>query len=138
MPEELLNGLSVDERALGWRRRIEHDDGSGLLAAILEDVVVGFAAFGQARDVDDPGDGELYAINLDPDAWGLGLGRQLFRSACDGLDALGFERQVLWVVKENERARGLYDSEGWRPDGQTKTDETLGSITEVRYERSRG
>lgn len=135
MPDELLNGLSVEERAQGWRARIEGGDGSGVLVGLLDGEVVGFAAFGRCRDEDDQDLGELFAINLDPDAWGVGLGRRLFRDACHGLGSKGFENQVLWVAGQNERARRLYDSEGWAPDGHSKSDAAHGAVREIRYRR---
>lgn len=135
MPDEVLDGLSVEEGARGWLARIEQSHGPGLLVGTLDETVAGFAVSGPARDEDAEGVGELYAINLDPDAWGLGLGRMLFRRACEDLNSMGFQDQVLWVAEANARARGLYDSEGWFPDGGTKTDEAHGSVREVRYRR---
>lgn len=81
--------------------------------------------------------GELYAINLDPDAWGKGWGRELLSSATAELARLGFGEAVLWVATGNSRARRLYEIAGWHADGAERTDDSLGpSIDEVRYRRS--
>jgi hypothetical protein len=43
---------------------------------------------------------------------------------------------VLWVVPENQRARGLYESEGWAFDGVSRREEVFGvAVTQVRYRR---
>ena len=60
----------------------------------------------------------------------------MLRAATKELQALRFEELVLWVVPENARARGLYESEGWIPDGATREDEVLGvTVTDMRYRR---
>lgn len=135
MPREYLNRLRAEDRAAMWRRQIDAGGADGLLVVVSKDEVAGFAAFGRCQD-DGASleEGQLYAINPDPAHWGKGLGRFLLRSATEELAARGFESLVLWVVPANERARGLYESEGWRTDGLTRDEEVLGVVvTEVRY-----
>jgi RimJ/RimL family protein N-acetyltransferase len=137
MPDDYLDGLSPDDRASMWRRQIEARGGDGLLVIVADDAVAGFAAFGRCQDDDGSAEvGQLYAINLDPALWGRGLGRALLRAATHELARQGFTRLALWVVPENERARGLYESEGWTTDGTTRDEEVLGvAVTELRYQR---
>jgi len=42
---------------------------------------------------------------------------------------------VLWVLRENRRARRFYELAGWSADGAAKDAELLGGLTlpEVRY-----
>lgn len=141
MPDEYLDGLRVQDRADLWRRSIAEgslQQGRGrLLVAEHGGQVQGFAAFGPEAG-GDPAEhvGELYALNVDPPAWGRGLGRALVRAVTDELLAARFVSAVLWVVPENARARGLYESEGWTPDGAEKLDEVLGvEVREIRYRR---
>jgi ribosomal protein S18 acetylase RimI-like enzyme len=137
MPDEYLDGLSAEDRASMWRRQIDATGGDGLLVAVADDEVVGFAAFGRCQDhAASAEEGQLYAINLDPDQWGKGLGRALLRTATNELAHQGLKSVVLWVAPENARARGLYESEGWTTDGVSRDDEVLGvSVTELRYRR---
>lgn len=141
MPDEYLDGLRAEDRAAMWRRQIESTGGTDLLVVATEGLVVGFAAFGPSDDAEAAAEdrvGELYAINLDPDYWGLGHGRELLRNATTELRGAGFGELVLWVVPTNKRARGLYESEGWVADGATRDDDVLGvTVTDMRYRRTR-
>jgi GNAT superfamily N-acetyltransferase len=103
----------------------------------MADEVVGFAAFGDERPSTPARScGELYAMNLDPDHWGRGIGRVLLHRVTDVLIAMGYPEAVLWVVPQNERARALYESEGWVTDGGVSTEEILGvTVTDIRYRR---
>lgn len=116
MPDDYLDGLRPEDRASMWRRQIEAAGGRGLLVAIADGSVVGLAAFGPCAD-DEAQHlvGQVYALNLDPDYWGLGFGRELLQAATARLAKAGFDDMVLWVVPENQRARGLYESEGGPP-----------------------
>jgi ribosomal protein S18 acetylase RimI-like enzyme len=94
--------------------------GSAELVLVVEheEEVAGFASLGPEDGREEESDvGELYAIHLDPDCWGRGIGGQLFDAVVAALRGEGYNEAVLGVVPENARARSLYDSRGWRPDG---------------------
>jgi ribosomal protein S18 acetylase RimI-like enzyme len=137
MPDEYLDGLQAAERVTMWRDRISRLELPPLLVAVVADDVVGFAAFGAEHSPSTPSTcGELYAMNLDPDHWGRGIGRILLRCVTQVLMDAGYEEAVLWVVPENERARALYESEGWVADGGVATEEILGvTVTDIRYRK---
>ena len=107
------------------------------VVAAVADKVVGFAAFGaEQAPTSPPSCGQLYAMNLDPDYWGHGIGRVLLHRVTEALLAMGYEAAVLWVVPENQRARALYESEGWVADGGLATEEILGvTVTDIRYRK---
>ena len=76
MPDEYLDGLRAEDRVEMWRSRLSRSDLPPLLVAVVADEVVGFAAFGAEQSPQaQPSCGELYAMNLDPDQWGRGIGR---------------------------------------------------------------
>jgi len=137
MPDEYLDSLQAQDRIAMWRDRISRYDLPSLLVAVVADEVVGFAAFGaEQAPTTTPSCGELYAMNLDPDHWGRGIGRVLLRRVTEELIAMGYEQAVLWVVPENQRARALYESEGWVADGGVSTEEILGvTVTDIRYRK---
>ena len=137
MPDAYLDALSAEERAEMWRSILDGHDRSPVLVAVLDGQVVGFATVGAERTEGEPStSGELYAMNLDPDVWRRGIGRSLLHRATDELVRLGFADAVLWVVPENQRARALYESDGWRADGAVATEEILGvTVTDIRYRK---
>lgn len=136
MPDEYLAGLRPEDRAEMWRRSIEANRSGQRDVITVDGRVAGFAAYGPERDRDDPARGELYAINLHPDNWRQGLGRQLLAHATAELVQLGFKAAVLWVETNNDRARRFYESEGWLFDGTERIDTVQGAtVNEVRYRR---
>jgi len=123
LPDDYLDGLSVDERETWWRDTLSGPTrASGTLVAEDGGRVIGFAGFGPTRDDDaPPGTGEVYAIYLDPDRFGRGVGRELFDRANGRLRELGFTRATLWTLTTNERARRFYERAGWAFDGTEST-----------------
>jgi ribosomal protein S18 acetylase RimI-like enzyme len=137
LPDALLANLSVETRTRSWIGRLDRSGGSRTLIAISDDDTVhGFTTVGPSRDDDAaPGTGELWALYTHPDAWGRGVGAALIGSAKSELRALGFSRATLWVLTDNERARGFYERHGWQLEGQSRVD-WRGDVRldEVRYE----
>ncbi len=144
MPDEFLDGLDPDERGKMWARFLGSPPTGSRLVICAEPGAdpVGFALVGPARDgsgdvAEQPGLGQLYAINLDPDAWGLGLGRALLAAATTELSRLGFHEAILWVATGNTRARRFYEVAGWQADGAQQQEDSLGPmVKEARYRRS--
>jgi GNAT superfamily N-acetyltransferase len=140
MPDAYLDGLQAEDRAAIWRPSLEAPRPDRAVWVVEDDDgdVAGFAAFGpEAADPPRAAVGELYAINLDPDRWGRGLGRILLTAAERELGSLGHRSAVLWVVPSNDRARRLYDQAGWVPDGTDRQADVLGVVVpEMRYVRS--
>lgn len=69
----------------------------------------------------------LRHLGVSPERWGEGLGR----AAVDR--AVGTRR--LWVLADNEQARGFYAQLGWRPTGRAQTAEWPPRPTELEYAR---
>ncbi len=66
--------------------------------------------------------GDLYALYLDPDHWGRGIGTPLHAAALDRLVTHSFTRAGLWVLEGNQRALRLYHRHGWTDTGRTQID----------------
>jgi ribosomal protein S18 acetylase RimI-like enzyme len=135
IPDTVLDGLSVEERAAMWRRWMSEEAPPIVWMAEDEEEVVGFVAAGP-QDPPDEGVGEIYAIYLVPDHAGRGLGRALLDRAVDDLRAGGLHEAVLWVLARNRPARRFYERAGWRTDGATKT-EPIGDVAELEQVRYR-
>ena len=99
--------LSLEEPRAGWKTWVADDEGP-----------VGFAVTGPSEDA-DAGErtAELYAIYLDPEQLGTGLGRRLFEHAVEDLRSRRFDTVTLWVLETNERARRFYEVAGRKHDG---------------------
>ena len=133
LPDERLE--RPGERAAGWECGLRRDRAQDPVL-IAEEVgwVVGFAVVGPAQDAE--GAGELYAINVDPDHWGTGVGSALLAAAQAELARLGYAEAVLWVLADNARGRRFYEVAGWTTDGTQRTSEVRGVVVpEVRYQR---
>lgn len=126
LTDDYLDGLKVEDRLELHRRALEQPPPEYRMW-VAEDGgrVVGFAVTGRSEDADaDERTGELYAIYLEPDRVGTGLGRTLFEHAIDDLRERGYGVITLWVLETNEQARRFYESAGWAPDG-TNTSERV-------------
>ena len=130
MADDYLDGLSIDDRGRRWRSTLAEPAGDRRYVVVEDPAdghVCGFAAVGE---------GQLWAINLEPEAWGRRLGSALLNAAVDALREEGGQDAHLWVLEGNARARRFYEREGWTADGGVK-DEVIGERTlrEVRYRR---
>lgn len=135
IPQEVLDGLSVDRRETFWRGLAAEPGDHRLWVADSAGRVVGFASTGPGRDDDLPaGAGELMAIYVEPAAWGKGHGARLFRRAVADFRERGLDPLVLWVLTENARGRDFYHAMGWRPDGASRPIDFDGTpVGEIRY-----
>jgi ribosomal protein S18 acetylase RimI-like enzyme len=98
--------------------------------------LVGFVTFGGSRDDDAEGLGEVYALYVDPDRYRGGVGRLLMAEARERLSEAGFSEAILWVLQGNDRARGFYEGEGWKPDGATREENPYDIVSNVaRFRR---
>ena len=137
LPDEFLDGLSVDARETAWRMMLESDEGGEAPAWLAErdGRAIGFVASGPPRDDDvPPPAAEVYAIYVMPDSWRGGAGKALIGSAADHWKARGAATMVLWVLEANSSGRAFYEALGWVPDGhRQQIDFGVFASTEVRY-----
>lgn len=139
LPDGYLDRMRVD----GERRR-RHMIGHAAAApagavesvAVQANAIVGWVAGGRCRDADrpGPGQGEIYAIYVQPEWWGRGAGRLLMAHAVRALAEAGRRDITLWVLEANRRARRFYEAAGFRPDGTGQVLDLGGPVTEVRYQ----
>ena len=123
LSDATLDGLSVDERQEVWTSAMARSTPRhGVLVAEQQGRgIVGFSGFGPTFDGDRTEEtGEVYAIYIEPDLIGTGLGRDLFTRTREELRARGFSVATLWVLETNELARRFYEKAGWKHDGAVK------------------
>jgi ribosomal protein S18 acetylase RimI-like enzyme len=138
MPTAYLASLRPAQRAELWAEAIDlASPGRRFLVAELDGAVAGFAASGPEEGRDDATRGQLYALNVDPQRWGRGVGSALLHETTAGLDDDGYGEAVLWVIAQNAPARALYERFGWTVDGARREEDVLGvTVEEMRYRRS--
>ena len=136
--DEIIARVVENERTLSERLRAGLGDPNGRRTGgvgVRGEAIVGMAIAGPSRDA-AAGDevAELYAIYLDPDMIGTGIGRDLLQAVVADLRRLRFIEATLWVLTANPRARRFYARAGWRLDGATKRAEAPGGVLDVvRY-----
>lgn len=138
IPQSYLDALDVAQDAERRRGHLAQADGSVVnLVAELGGQVVGWACHGPYRDGEvRTEDAELYALYVDPGRYGMGMGHALLQEAVRRCAAAGHARMLLWVLKDNTRARRFYERAGFRPDGAEEPFEVDGvEVPEVRYTR---
>ncbi|MBN3931591.1 N-acetyltransferase [Streptomyces verrucosisporus] len=152
MPREYLEAM--DATAYAARRRETfaetRETVTDLVAVDGGGRITGWAALGPCRgegggsggggcEEEDCRDGELYALYVEPELIGSGLGRALLAEVVRRADARRMPRLRLWVVEGNERARRFYAAAGFAPDGARSLFDAGGTpVAEVRYTREPG
>ena len=134
VPAAYLEGMDTGpekvERDVRYLR--ESPLGHHQLVAERDGRVVAYVVFGPERPTPEGARGgvrrgEVYAINVHPDAWSTGAGTLLLTAARQRLAADGFTECVLWVLEDNARARAFYEWQGLRPTGE-RTEVRIGGV----------
>jgi ribosomal protein S18 acetylase RimI-like enzyme len=124
-PESVLYADDFESSRRGFWTRWSFAAGHRLaVVATPSDVdgharVVGFSSYGPERERARgfTGRGEIWAFYVHPDSWGTGAAAELMVHTEMRLRAEGFDTAVLWVLKDNPRARAFYEKFGWEPSG---------------------
>ena len=133
MPDDYLENLDESEWAQMWRSSLQ-DQPSPRSVRLVGESAAGFILVGPADGDAEADVGELYAINVDPDEGGSGLGADLIGRGVAALTEFGFTEAVLWVHPGNERARRFYAARGWTNDEIERQQSILGvEVFEIRY-----
>jgi RimJ/RimL family protein N-acetyltransferase len=140
MPAAFLDGLSEAEKTIDWHRNLLKHGAHGrkrVMVAVGDARVIGFVRAGAIQDEGEVG--LIYFLYVLSEYWGCGVGKALMRAAMDQLRDLGLSEAILWVLRDNQRARRFYEGCGWREDGRTSTDDYGGiELEALCYRRAVG
>jgi ribosomal protein S18 acetylase RimI-like enzyme len=142
MADEHLDNLSSEKRAAFWTDAIEYSEPQVWVAmgsTKTGEKVVGFVGFDRSRDAKTkPTTGEIWAVYVDPEHWGKGVGLALWDAAREGMQEEEFTEATIWILVQNERALEFYDKAGFKREMTTlKTVEVGGAkLEEIRLKRS--
>ena len=138
MPDEYLNGLSIEQRAADWQRRllgVDAQRGRRIYVADDDGDIIGFVRLGP--DPDEPTAGFIFLLCVLPANWRSGVGNALMATADADLRDMGFTRAGLGVLEANHRARRFYERLGWHSDGSRQMQGYGGrEMAVLRYTRS--
>ena len=136
IPDSILEDLDLQERTLRWSKLLSKPD-YWIFVAEDQESVVGFCSLAPARDGEEDPKAvvELITLYVDPEKWGQGFGKALSEAALQRARKGGFQEVVLWVLRENLRARDFYDRLGFRVEsaGDAKGFAPGLLIPQVRY-----
>ncbi|AKJ28222.1 GNAT family N-acetyltransferase [Caldimonas brevitalea] len=140
LPDDYLNGLSVDKRAAFWREAIDLFEPQ-VHVATDGDAIVGFVGFDRSRDAGTPSTtGEIWALYVAPAHWGKGVGLALWDAARDGLEDEGCTKVTVWVHLRNERALRFHELAGFKREMPSAKTTMVGTtkLEEIRLQRPLG
>lgn len=137
VPGAYLDSMRPEDRMARYTFADTRPGQPRTIVALDGGTIIGFATYGPCRDEDAPDHGEVYAIYLDPSAWGRGGGRVLMEETRLRLAGDGFADAALWALVGNDRAAAFYQRDGWCRDGTRKNFEIGGAwVDEERFRRS--
>ena len=135
LDREFLASLSVEERAMQWRRLFLQTTSQTLLPS-QDGCVIGFINFGSCQDEGTSQDqGEIWALYAEPSVWGQGVGRALLEQAVQQSRSRGYGSTSLWVLSQNRRGITFYETFGFRHVQGSEKQFNLGGrqVEEVRF-----
>lgn len=115
VPDAILDGFDVDQRAKVWAERLANDGpDTPLFTYVVEEAgqVVGFTRGGPEKDADPVYTGELYALYIAQPYQGRGYGRALTLAVAQRLAQQGHAKMLIWALNENHQARRFYENLG--------------------------
>lgn len=98
-------------------------------------IVKGMMGIGPCEDEDKKGAYELHYLYVEPDSVRMGIGSEMLKFFEQKGKEKGCPEYVVWVLKENEKARKFYEKNGYRPDGKEKIFRRWNQ-REIRYVRA--
>jgi ribosomal protein S18 acetylase RimI-like enzyme len=134
--DEYLDRVTHESRVARWERTFTPEEAgvTETTLAVEGDNILGLCSFGPMVNPLATTMGEIYSLHIDPDTWRGGIGRMLLDDALLRLANRGFERVVLWVLRDNENARRFYEARGWSVTGEERDEDRSGySIPETRF-----
>lgn len=137
LPDHILENETIEQFTWNWESWLAFPNSLAARTWLIEEnkETIGFVGTGPNRDGEDANAvAELYGINILPEQWRRGIGRELLDHALEDLRERGFKSLTLWVLEGNLIARRFYQKLGFEPDGETRI-ELQGNIelTEMRY-----
>lgn len=112
IPGQVLAAMNeVKQTGYWWNALCDSKQGCGAVVAEGQTRVIGFSAFGPAREDGFTGRGEIYTLYLLDAYQRCGLGRRLLAASAERMKQTGFSSMCVWVLARNP-ARAFYEHLG--------------------------
>ena len=136
MPDEILDGLTIEGRERDWQGWLA-DGGERVhtLLAERDGMIEAFCTLEMPSSEDEPDAvAGIPAIYAHPDAFGRGAGPALLDAAIEAMRERGYTEAILWMLEGNRRAEAFYERRGWHRDGGRRSARYPGIIFEAEAE----
>ncbi|MBE5872763.1 MAG: GNAT family N-acetyltransferase [Lachnospiraceae bacterium] len=110
--ETLTKCTNIERATAMYQRLLDENKGNGYLL-IVDGKSHCIAYWDAARDSEFVGKAELICIHSLPDNWRKGYGSQMMDRVLKDIKEAGYSEVVLWVFRENLRARAFYEANGF-------------------------
>ena len=134
MPDDFLKNLSLERTIARWREVLSNPEKDRkAIGAFKDRKLIGYISIGPSRGENEFNYGEIYAIYVEPDLQGMGIGTRLMSESISHFISLGYSYATLWVLHSNTAAIGFYEVKGWNFSGKTKV-ESLGDFEILEHQ----
>lgn len=136
IPQEYLNGLTIEGWEEKYRSRFSKTEGYHVAVLTKDESIIGVMSFMKTRDHDLPETcGEIVSIYVLQEYWHQGLGKMMLGWAVKELQTLGFTDCALWTLEDNLQAQRAYERFGFVRDGARQSQEFCNTpVWEIRYQ----
>jgi ribosomal protein S18 acetylase RimI-like enzyme len=140
VPEAHWQATPMAQRVRFWKEAIEFGEPQ-VMVATLDGEIAGFVGFDRSRDPKSKNTtGELWALYVDPERLGQGLGLALWDAAREGLQDEDCTDVTVWVPLASAQALRFFDAAGFKREMNTARTVPLGGVRveEIRFKRALG
>ena len=110
--EMLDKCTNIDKARLMYQRLLDDNKGNGYILTV-DNKSHCIAYWDKVRDLELALKAELICIHSLPDNWHKGFGSKMMDMVLDDIKKSGYFEVVLWVFKDNLRARAFYEAKGF-------------------------
>lgn len=110
---------NIDKARLMYQRFLDENKGNGYLLTV-DNKPHCIAYWDKARDPKLTGKAELICIHSLPNNWHKGFGSKMMDLVLSDIESSGYSEVVLWVFRDNLRARAFYEAKGFVLNDVTK------------------
>ncbi len=138
VPDAHWQATPPAKRVSFWKEAIEYGEPQ-VMVAMQGGEIVGFVGFDRSRDPKSKNTtGELWAIYVDPDLIGKGVGLALWDAAREGLQEEDCTDVTVWVPLASTKALAFFDAAGFKREMNTARTVPMGGVRveELRFKRS--